>query len=66
MLLLASLQHAFADISIAVEMPAKAGILAIEVKPATVCREANYSMDTINMKDDLSSTDNRHIMGVNS
>jgi hypothetical protein len=44
--------------------PAKAGMLTQVVKPATACRETNYSRDTINIRDD-SSRDNRHIMDIN-
>jgi hypothetical protein len=43
-------------------MPVKAGMLAKVVKAA--CREANYSKDTVKIRDDSSSTDNRNIMDV--
>ncbi len=46
--------------------PAKAGMLAIVVKPVTACRAANYSRDTINTRDDSSSRDNRNITDINS
>jgi hypothetical protein len=46
--------------------PAKVGMLAKVVKPATACREANYSRDTVNIRDDGSSRDIRNIMDVNS
>jgi hypothetical protein len=36
------------------------------VKPATACREANYSRDTINIREDSRSRDSKHIMNVNS
>jgi hypothetical protein len=49
-----------------VGVPAKAGMLAKVVKPATACREANYSRDTIDIREDSRSRDNRHIMNVNS
>jgi hypothetical protein len=32
----------------------------------TACREANYSSETINIRDDSSSRDNRNIMDVNN
>ncbi len=38
--------------------PAKAGKFAKVAKPATACGEANYSRDTINIRDDSSSRDN--------
>jgi hypothetical protein len=41
-------------------------MLAKLVKPATACREANYSRDTINIRDDSSSGDNSNIMDANS
>jgi C4-type Zn-finger protein len=41
-------------------------MLAKIVKPATACREANYSRDTIDIREDSRSRDNRHIMNVNS
>ncbi len=44
--------------------PAKAGMLAKVVKPAIACREVNYSRDTVKIRDDSSSRDNRNIMGV--
>ncbi len=34
-----------------VGMPAKAGMLENLAKPATTCREANYSRDTVNIRD---------------
>jgi hypothetical protein len=46
--------------------PAKACTLAKVVKPLTAWMEANYSMDTINIKDDSSSSrDNQNIRDVN-
>jgi hypothetical protein len=42
--------------------PEKAGILAKLVK--TACREANYNRDTIKIRDDNRSRDNRNIMYV--
>jgi hypothetical protein len=42
--------------------PAKAGMLAKVVKPAF--REANCSRDSIKIRDDSSSRDNRNIMNV--
>ncbi len=38
-------------------MPAKEGMIAKVVKPATACREANYSMDTGKLRDGISSRD---------
>jgi hypothetical protein len=43
---------------------AKAGMLAKVVKPATACRETNYSRDTINIREDSKSRNNLHIMKV--
>jgi hypothetical protein len=43
---------------------AKAGMLAKVVKLATACRQANYSRDTVKIKDDSSSRDSRNIMDV--
>jgi hypothetical protein len=37
-------------------------MLAKVVKPATACREANYSSDTVNIRDDSSSRENRCIV----
>jgi hypothetical protein len=42
------------------------GTLAKVVKPATAWKGTNYSSDTVNIKDDSSSKDNRNIMDVNS
>jgi hypothetical protein len=39
-------------------------MLAKVVEPASACREASYSRDTINIRDESSSRDNRHIMDV--
>jgi hypothetical protein len=36
------------------------------VKPATACREANYSRDTVKIRDDSNSRNNKTIMDVNS
>jgi hypothetical protein len=47
-------------------MPAKAGMIAKVVKPTTVCREANFSRDTVNIRDDSSSRDIRNITDVSS
>jgi hypothetical protein len=44
--------------------PAKAGMLAKVVKPAIACREVKYSRDTVKIRDDSSSMDNRNIMDV--
>ncbi len=44
--------------------PAKAGMLAKVVKPPAACREANYSRDTLKIRVDSSSRDNRNIMDV--
>jgi hypothetical protein len=49
-----------------VRNPAKVGMLAKVVKPATACREANYSRDTVNIRDDSISRDIRNIMDVSS
>jgi hypothetical protein len=46
--------------------PAKAGMLAKDVKPATACREISYRRDTINIRDDSSSRGSSNIMDVNS
>jgi hypothetical protein len=35
-------------------------------KPAAACREANYSRDTIIIRDDSSSRDSMNIIDVNS
>jgi hypothetical protein len=43
-----------------------ARILAKAVLLTTARREANYSSETINIRDDSSSRDNRNIMDVNS
>jgi hypothetical protein len=40
--------------------PAKEGMLAKVVKPATACREAKYSMDTGKLRDGSSSRDNKY------
>ena len=36
------------------------------MKPATACRKANYSRDTVNIKGDSISRDNRNVMDINS
>ncbi len=46
--------------------PAKAGKFAKVAKPATACGEANYSRDTINIREDSSNRDNRNILDINS
>jgi hypothetical protein len=46
--------------------PPKAGILAEVVKPTTACRVANYSGDTIQIRDDRRRRDSGHIINVNS
>ncbi len=47
--------------------PAKADTCkSTVVKSATACREANYSRDTIIMRADSSSIDNRNIVDLNS
>jgi hypothetical protein len=43
---------------------ARAGMLAKVVKPPAACREANYGRDTVKIRDDSSSRDNRNIMDV--
>ena len=42
----------------------KSGMLAKVLKLAIACRKANYSRDTVKIKDDSSSRDNRNIMDV--
>jgi hypothetical protein len=44
--------------------PAKPGMLAKVVNPPAACREANYSRDTVQIRDDSSRRDNRNIMDV--
>jgi hypothetical protein len=46
-------------------MPAKAEMLAKAVKPATACKEINYSRDTVNIRDG-SSRGSSNIMDANS
>jgi hypothetical protein len=41
-----------------------AGMLAKVVRPATAFREANYSRDTVKIRDDSICKDNRNIMDV--
>ncbi len=46
--------------------PEKSGMRTKVVQPATACRKADYSRDTINIRDNSSRRDKRNIVDINS